>query len=456
MPCAEDGPQRPNLLLIMADQHRYDWLGAEGAPWVRTPHLDALARRGVRFRQAFCCAPLCAPSRISLAAGLRPHRLGALGNNVFYPRIIPTYYQALRDAGYRVAVVGKLDLHKPDPYNGPRGDRPIVYSYGFTDPVECEGKMHAGTGWPRPHGPYNHYLQERGLLAAFCADYRRRAREPVWYAADSVLPPEDWEDCYIGRRGTDFIRGHRDRQEPWHLFVSFVGPHNPWDPPTPFAAHFREAEMPGPIADTGEGKPPWIQRKMRAQHGATRDQVATVRRQYSAALEAIDQQIGALLAALEETDQADNTYVFYTSDHGEMLGDHGLYEKSVFYEPALRVPLLASGPGIAPGISDALVEVSDLHPTLLELAGVPPPAGLDARCFTPVLRQPGAPHRTCVLSVLAGARCLRTERHKLIESVHEGLELYDLQEDPQELRNVADQESGVCGQLRRTLAKQLI
>ncbi len=455
MTLARARDQRPNLLLIMADQHRYDWLGVAGANWVRTPHLDALAGRGVRFTQTTCNAPLCAPSRISLASGLQPHRVGAMGNNAFYPRHVPTYYQELRDAGYRVGLVGKLDLHKPDTFNGRRGNLPLLYSYGFTDPVECEGKMHAGSGWPEPHGPYNHYLQERGRLQAFCEDYRKRGRAKAWYAEDSVLPTEDWEDCYIARRAAEFIAG-QDGDSPWHLFVSFVGPHDPWDPPAEYAEHFRRRPMPQPVADAMDGKPQWIERKARSQAGASPEEVATVRRQYTAALELIDAQVGLLLDTLAKTGAADNTYVFYTSDHGEMLGDHGLYQKSVFYEPAVRVPLLAVGPGIPQAESGALVEMSDLHPTLLELAGVSPRIPLDARSLWPVLRDPAASHRINTLSQLTSARCLRTDHYKLIDNINDRPELYDLQEDPTEGRNLAEQRPDVLAEMRRALGRRLL
>ena len=154
---------RPNLLFIMSDQHRHDYLGAAGASFVETPHLDGLARQGVRFTQCTTNAPVCAPARVALAAGLQTWRLGALSNQCFLPPNQPTYYQRLRDGGYRVGCIGKLDLAKPDPYNGRHGDRPYVYQWGFTHPEECEGKMHAGFS-PTPIGPYTHYLEEKGLL----------------------------------------------------------------------------------------------------------------------------------------------------------------------------------------------------------------------------------------------------------------------------------------------------
>ena len=141
--------ERPNILFIMSDQHRHDYVGCAGAKFIRTPNLDSLAARGVRFTQCCSNAPLCTPARIGLASGLQPSRLGSLDNESFLPRSVTTYYQRLRDAGYRVGCVGKLDLAKPDEYNGRDGDRPCVFGWGFTNPEEIEGKMDAGTS-PTP------------------------------------------------------------------------------------------------------------------------------------------------------------------------------------------------------------------------------------------------------------------------------------------------------------------
>ena len=195
---------RPNILFIMDDQHRWDYLGSMGADFVRTPNLDKLARRGVRFTQCTTNSPVCAAARIGLASGLQPCRLGALGNGFFLPRSATTYYQRLRDHGYYVGCVGKLDLAKPDHYNGRDGDRPQTYMWGFTHPVECEGKGHAGQS-KTPRGPYNHYLKEKGLLDAFVDDYDRRRREGGQHRVchDSVLPTEAFEDVYIGRRSVE-------------------------------------------------------------------------------------------------------------------------------------------------------------------------------------------------------------------------------------------------------------
>ena len=445
---------RPNILFIMSDQHRYDYLGAAGADFLRTPNLDRLAAAGVRFSHCCTNSPVCAPARIGLAAGQQPSRLGALGNNAYLPQSVTTYYQRLRDDGYRVGCVGKLDLAKPDGYNGRHGDRPCVYGWGFTHPEECEGKMHAGAA--KPIGPYTHYLAERGLLQAFHEDYvlRRQQGWNLYAAHDSVLPTEAFEDAYIGRRAAEWIDQVPD-DFPWHYFVSFVGPHDPFDPPTEYADKYRGKPMPAPIPGPAEDKPDWVRR--RAYDDPDPEQVAVARRQYCASTELIDDQIGLMLAALERRGMLDNTIIVYTSDHGEMLGDHGQYAKSVPYESALRVPLIVSGPGIAGGrVSDALVELIDANPTVCELAGLPPQENIDARSFAGILRGSESAHREDVVSRLQSFTLIRTERYKYVQHLAGHRELYDLAEDPTEQRNVIQDHPEVAGQLSRRMGQRFL
>jgi choline-sulfatase len=444
----------PNILFLMDDQHRWDYLGCAGAEFVRTPHLDALARRGVRFSHCCTNAPVCAPARIGLATGLQPARLGALDNQCRLPPEVPTFYQRLRDAGCRVGCIGKLDLAKPDPYNGRFGDRPAVFRWGFTHPEECEGKMHAGAS-ATPRGPYTYFLQERGLLQPFHEDYRLRQERgwTVHAAHDSVLPTDAFEDVYIGRRACRWIE-QVPEDFPWFLFVSFVGPHDPYDPPAEYADRYRAAPMPEAIPASAEGKPAWVAKR---RVPAEPEEIAVTRRQYCAAIELIDDQIGAILAALAGRGMAGNTCVLYTSDHGEMLGDHGLYAKSVAYEPALRVPLIVTGPGIETGrVSDALVELNDTNPTICELAGLPPQERIDARSFVPLLRGEATAHRPDTVSALRQFRCLRTERYKLIENVNDRAELYDMENDPNERENIAARQPELVRTLQRRLQERFL
>lgn len=448
------GKDRPNVLFIHTDQHRFDYLGCAGAEFLNTPNLDRLAGRGVRFTHCTTNSPVCAPARIGLAAGMQPSRLGALDNHAFLPFSARTYYQRLRDNGYRVGCIGKLDLAKPISYNGRHGDRPRVFGWGFTHPEEAEGKMHAGNR-STPQGPYGFYLQERGLYDRFHQDYMARARNDWTLSAwDSVLATEHFEDAYIGRRAARWIRSVPD-DFPWHYFVSFVGPHDPFDPPTEYADVYRSAQVPPPIHDEGKGKPRAVQERMKPH--ATPEQIEVTRRQYCAAIQLIDDQVGLILDALQERGALATTYVVFSSDHGEMLGDHGLYTKSVAYEASLRVPLLVAGPGIEGGrVSDALSELIDINPTICELAGLPPQNNIDALSFAPVLRGDRDDHRAETVTALRHFRAVRTRRYKLIENYGDVTELYDLHEDPAELNNVAEDAPDTVRELRRRLASRFL
>jgi choline-sulfatase len=207
--------------------------------------------------------------------------------------------------------------------------------------------------------------------------------------------------------------------------------------------------MPPAIVDDMDGKPEWVKRRV---VDISPEEIAVTRQQYCAATELIDDQIGEMLRALEERGMLDNTYIIYSSDHGEMLGDHGLYTKSVAYEASLRVPLLVAGPGIAGNrISDSLIELIDLNPTICDLAGVPVLPRIDAKSIAPVLRGETETHRSETVSALRNFRCIRTATHKLIENYNDVTELYDLENDTSELHNIAASEREIV----RTLSGRL-
>ena len=446
----------PNVLLIMTDQLRWDYLGCYGADFVDTPNIDRLAASGVRFASAFTNAPVCAPARIGLATGLHPSRIGALDNTCYLPSQLPTYYQRLRDSGYRVGCVGKLDLAKPDKYNGRDGDRPAVYRWGFTHPEEVEGKMHAAQGDPSaPHGPYTHYLKGRGRLKSFWEDYRVRA-EAGWILGvshDSVLPTEDFHDIYIARRAARWIENIAD-DFPWHLFVSFVGPHDPFDPPTEYAEIFHGAVMPRAIKSRREGAPRWIKGRQKACGEA---ELAHIRRQYCALIKLIDDQVGLLLDALKRRDMLDNTVIIFTSDHGEMLGDHDLWQKQVPYEPSIHIPLIVAGPGIQQGsVSDTIVDMMDLNPTICALAGVEPAPDMDARSFDQILFGAIDAHRHEIMTALTNFRCLRTATTKFVDNSNDLPELYDLAHDPEESHNIAGENPDQVAAMRERLKRYLL
>jgi len=441
--------KRPNLLFIMTDQQRFDYMGCAGASsFLRTPNLDRLAERGMRFTNCFTNSPLCAPARIGLATGLDPQHSGALDNSSFLQPEHLTYYMRLRDHGYRVGCVGKLDLAKPDRYNGRYGDRPCLYRWGFTHPEEVEGKDHSLRG-DQPVGPYGHWLEEQDLYDKYLKQRRsRRGQEQLW--KPSELPAETFLDAYQGQRAVEWMQRITD-DFPWHLFVSFSGPHMPHDPPREYFDRCADVDMPPAVPKPEVGQPRcYAGRPSRVNDP---DLMNNVRRAYCAYIELIDEWVGRILDVLEQRGMADNTYVVFSSDHGEMLGDLGMFGKSVPYEPSLHVPLIAAGPGI-PGaqVCEALVELSDVNPTLCTLAGLPPQPGIDASSFVHCLRDPFREHRTDILASMRSWQCVRTEQHKLVENHNDAAELYDLQADPQEETNLfpdaAQQQKELIADLR--------
>ena len=448
---------RPNILLITTDQHRWDWLGCHGTPGVETPNLDALAATGLRVTGHVTNSSICAAARIGLATGVLPIRQGALDNHAVLDPAMPTYYQALRDAGYRVGCVGKLDLNKPEQYNGRRGDRPDLFGWGFTHPVEIEGKMHAGMSQDRePFGPYGYWLRDQGLWDAFLDDYHARLGEIIermygdddaepstatGWIRDSVLPSDAFADHFIGEQARTWLT-ETPQDFPWHLFVSFVGPHDPFDPPTEWADRFRDAPMPEPARGDGIGKPQRARKRRDRYHP---DLAMTARRQYTASLAFIDDQIGQLLATLDATGQRDDTLVIFTADHGELLGDHGMYQKNFAYEASMRIPLIVSGLGTARGVSDTLTELVDVTATIADYADAPM-AGLDGRTLRPLLEDPSAGMRSFVTCCETQYRSIRTPDWKYIHNVAaaepgatDTHELYDLRTDPDELVNLIDE-----------------
>ena len=452
--------KRLNILMIMADQFRLTTLDGMGDK-IPTPNIKRIMDKGLVFTQSCCACHLCTPSRAALATGKYPSRCGVPVHDAVLPPEQATYYQALRRAGYRVGMAGKSDLHKADQYCG-KGDMPSMYHYGFTDPFETEGKMNSAwfkrgeDGAIRPNGPYQHYLVERdpARLEALNADYKSYMREKRrFYAEPSVLPDEDFLDNFIGRAACDWLERVED-DVPWHYFVSFAGPHNPWDPPRENYEHFKDARLPPPIADDFTGKPAWVkQRAAQETGGMTAQQALNVRRCYAASVEVVDQWVGRLLDILERRGLKDNTVVIFCADHGEMLGDHGLLEKKVMYEASVRVPLVISAPWMTSRTdSDALAQLMDLAPTCLDLAGASwDEREMDARSLLPLLRgengEEAQPHEVQI-SELLNSLMIYDGRYKWIRNWNDTDELYDLRSDPQELHNIFDERPEIIQRLR--------
>ena len=448
--------KRPNFLFIMADQFRTRSMTGLG-DGIETPNIDRIRRMAVHFTRGACTAPLCTPSRASLATGKMPSHCGVMEHDTDLPKDQVTYYQLLRRAGYRVAVSGKTDLHKTGRYLG-QSPLPIIYHLGFTESLETEGKMNSAWYYQdergrRPSGLYQKFLAQTdpGALDKLNADYLDRLRsKPVYYAAPSVLPADEFLDAFIGRNACEYLE-QVDEDAPWHFFVSFAGPHNPWDPPAEELEKLGDKRYPATPHDTLEGKPNWVKKRARRCEGMTEDDLNNTKRHYDGAIQVIDRWVGRMLDVLERRGLMENTVIIFAADHGEMMGEHRMFAKTTMYEGALRVPLLIHLPGMdAPRTDAAPAMLMDLAPTILDLAGVEYDRSLmDARTLAPLLRGEADPLRPAQVSELRDVMMVCTDRYKWIRSWNDAPELYDLQADPDELHNLAPEHPEIIKQLMK-------
>ncbi len=449
---------QPNILFFLPDQHRFDWTGANPVLGLRTPHLDALMARGMTFSKCYTPAPVCSPARACLATGRSYERCGVVSNFHNTPVDLPTQYHCLRDAGYEVCGVGKFDLHKPDRDWGLTGQN-MLAEYGFTCGCDNEGKGDAITSYKgnncQPRGPYMQYLKEQGLVDQHLAMYDNAADilgESLNFSAITELTEAAYCDNWIADNGKSFLRGF-EANKPWYLTVNFTGPHDPYDVTAEMAEAWSNAEFPDPIQASGP----------------TTEDVKRRRRYYAAMIENIDRHIGDLLAIVDQRGELDNTIVVFSSDHGEMLGDHDRWQKGTWHEGSTHIPLVIAGPGVVQGTSSSLVSLHDLAATFVEMAGADGITGNDhpndARSLMPTIANPTTPHRAVVHSGLdhknkPGWRMVRDDRFKLVHGwtgpingkPHDGSPLlFDLDSDPNEGTNVISEQSAAAQRLQTEL-----
>ncbi|GAB4455088.1 MAG: sulfatase-like hydrolase/transferase [Armatimonadaceae bacterium] len=446
--------QPHNILWICSDSQRWDTLGCYGNSLVRTPNLDRLASQGVRFEQAFAQNPLCMPSRGSFLTGRYPvtNRLRQNGQTV-PPDLLPVT-KLLADAGYVCGLIGKLHLNACD-YRltlGPnwfQQDRRLWF-HGGEKRLADDGYSvfhwdHAPTG-EYPASDYTRWLLEHGY-----------SREPRTTREDTNFiqngrPTEQHQSFWCAEKAIGFIRAFADDPHPWLLSVNLFDPHYAFDPPAewlePYLDRLGEIPLPNFVPGELENKPSVQTEKHTAGKyvwsGMSEKDHRLIRAAYWAMCDLLDAQIGRILQAVDESGQRENTVIVFMSDHGEMLGDHGLYLKGPFlYEGALRVPLIIAGPQVASGVTvNGLVELADLAPTVLEMAGLPRHPGMQTRSLVPLLTGKSEETRRDVYSEYYNSNpdkpgqfltMVRTETHKLIRHHRTQTgELYDLTNDPTE------------------------
>jgi arylsulfatase A-like enzyme len=419
-------PRRPlNILLLFPDQWRPDWMPSLGP--VRTPNLEKLAARGVRFSNALTPAPLCAPARACLASGKEYSRCGVASNGVDYPLEQTTFYTLLQRAGYHTMACGKVDLHKKSHIWGLDG-KTRTREWGFSDAIDNAGKGDAiASGAESPKDPYMAMLHARSLAKAHVDDFRRRSKEGYAATWNTPLPDDAYCDNWIGRNALSLLSA-APKDKPWFLQVNFTGPHNPMDITARMEPPVRGRPMPAP------------------QHCSLYDTAThqRIRQNYSAMCDNIDRLCGDILARVD----LDNTLVVFSSDHGEMLGDHNKWGKTYPYQASAGVPLLIAGPGIRPAKHEGPATILDLGATFLDYAGASVPQDMDSRSLRPLLEGKSKTHRPAARSGLGSWRLAFDGRWKLITGFDPAAGknaaagsappvLFDLRNDPSEHENLA-------------------
>lgn len=440
--------ERPNVLWLCTDQQRFDTIHALGNPLIRTPNIDRLVKEGVTFTSAYCQSPVCTPSRASFLTGRYPRTTRCRQNGQKIPDDEILISRLFADAGYRCGLAGKLHLASCSDGKVETRINDGYHDFHWSHHPQPDWKENAYTQWLESKGQSWDQLYQG---------------ETDGYVKVGV-PAQYHQTTWCAEKTIEFIRDNQSR--PWFFSFNCFDPHHAFDPPADYLSRYDPAKMPlpkrhesEPLTKTSfqELDSEWAHNSPGEFHAGamTDDNRRRVTAAYYAMCELIDDSVGRILQALEDTSQRKNTIVIFMSDHGEMLGDHGLYFKGPhFYDEAIRVPLVISCPERFESDLriDGLTELVDLAPTLLEACELPSSDRMQGRSL---LRQltgqcDGQSHREFVYCEYynswthsdAYATMVRTDEAKIV--VYHGTEqgeLYDLEADPDEFINLWDDDS---------------
>ncbi|MFX1338314.1 MAG: sulfatase [Promethearchaeota archaeon] len=453
-------PEKPNIVYIFSDQHRGDTLGCVGHPAVITPNLDKLASEGVNFTRCCTNSPLCMPARASMMTGKYVNEHGVWTNFIEANPNGPSHVRNIRQAGYHTALIGKTHLW----IHGERGERrqtsrhtrdklPVLKDWGFEDIYELTGPIATIVN----DSPYTDYLKEKGLLKThrkymikYFTQWSRGHAKP-WEEPPCPLPVGDHLDSFTGRKAVEWIHNYKD-DKPFYLQVLFPGPHDPFDSPAEYRAMYKPENMPVGILEWPQKPIPSNVRMVLNWSGLkdmTPAQNQLLRTFYYAKITLIDEYIGKIMKTLEKKNLMENTWIIYNSDHGEMLGDHMMSHKIVFYEGALRIPCIFRPPGGIKGWkSQGLTDHLDIAASIIDIAHAKPLAGSDGQSFIQKINE--GPYGSSaqegkegIFSEVHGFSMIRTDQYKMVvkSNTRRPVELYELIKDPKELNNLVRNKS---------------
>ena len=456
----------PNILFIFADQHRHDVMGCAGHDIVSTPNLDRLANQGVRFIEAWCQSPICQPSRASVITGRYAHELGVIHNTGGFDPDWPTVMKQLQSTGYETATIGKTHYHES--YQPPEEEgevdmqsyAPFVRSFGWDYVLEEYDKyLHVED---RLRTPYTDYLAQYGLLDAYKNQIRGvfRLTDTHWRGETSVLTQEQDLTSFLASKAEDWLR-QRDNTKPFFLKLAFVQPHVPLIDDPEWTEYYATAPISVPEQTPAEPvNETWAAYLTRLDdHSQAQvmdeDFIRNGIRHYLGMVSLVDQKIGKVITSLQALGQLDNTWIIYTGDHGEMLGEHHLWAKMNFYRGSVQVPLIIVPPGgIRPRVEKDLVELTDVTATLADIGNVQAPTGCHGRSLLPALTGQ-LDGREILHSRIGNYAAIRTARHRFTAHLktETACELFDLNNDPHERSNLVNDPGAdaLISDLRATL-----
>lgn len=450
-------PKKQNILLIMTDQHRYDTLGCYGAATCQTPNIDSLAERGVRFDRTYTATSPCSPARAALFTGLYPHNNHVEVNDRIMNPNVPTIASELGKAGYNLGYAGKWHVDRnslPTDHGFVGKDFP---GYGYPPGGGAVEGLKFGGGRRNPIPHYPEYLEKNGhekpkVLEAFYGDNPGKQNQEM-YALQSGTIEQSFE-CMVSEYTIDLLRqfsgSSNQKDEPFFIWINFWGPHTPCLVPEPYYSMYDPKAIPEEpsFTETWDRKPrvqELYERFWGLSSGGWESWREIVAR-YWGYVTMIDDLVGRILEELKTLGLDEDTLVVFTTDHGDMMGAHKLIEKGPFtYEQCYRLPMVAAHPACeAPGsICDEFVYLHDLFPTILEMAGIIPPNVPDSQSILNNILGRSAPtKRDSIYSAFYSQifpfeqRMVRTRKHKFVYNISDIGELYDMVNDPWEMRNL--------------------
>jgi choline-sulfatase len=445
------GGRPKNVLFLLSDQHRPSSMSLLGDPYAKTPNLDALAREGVRFANTYCTNPVCTPSRASILTGLYTHTHRTWNNATPWPFEFKTMAHHFSRAGYISGLIGKMHFVDAQTHG-------FDYRMDFNDWFQYLGpktklyaeelaRANSGCGLPQIDDLWRDFgdpwldVREKDDRKGF-----------VHVGRASKIPERDHQESFVARESIRFLKRF-GKQHPFFLISSYLKPHDPFMPAAKWAEMYPAGSV--ELPDTwGKVNLDRVPKEIRSRIEVDRptpelqepEQARMRMRMYYGSVAQLDDAIGQVLRALRELDLEKDTVIIYSSDHGEMLGEHGLWNKFVFYEPSVGVPLIVKAPGVGNGVCNALVSQTSLFATMLEMCGISVPGGLEGGSLAPFVREPHRKSDAPVYSEYAlnsrNARyMIRHGDWKYSYYVNDSAELYNLRKDPKEMNNLAGEAS---------------